>query len=71
MAEFSLEVAYSASKQAVFNLETIVNLIDGQDKLAVSGHSLASLLRPIQQSMFEAYEKLECLCKKEDDELAE
>lgn len=53
-----MAVARDAAKCAAFNLETIIVLIEKQDTLAVSGASLAALLRPVLGDMFVAYDEL-------------
>ena len=59
MAHNPVAVAYDAAKAAAFNLETVVNLIENQDTLKVSGPSLAGLLRPILGDMYIAYDELQ------------
>lgn len=59
-----LAVANDAARCAAYNLETIVQLLDGQDDLKVSGHSLAALLKPVVSEMFVAHEELVILCGK-------
>jgi hypothetical protein len=64
MSDYDMtKVAYEAAKAAAFNLETIVNLLDGQDTLKVSGPSLAGLLRPVLSDSYVAYEELESMHK--------
>ncbi|WP_374278536.1 hypothetical protein [Azonexus sp.] len=59
MPHNSVAVARDAAKTAALNLETVANLIEGQDALKVSGTSLAALLRPIIADMFSAYDELQ------------
>jgi len=58
MAHNPVAVAFDAAKAAAFNLETVVNLIENQDTLKVSGPSLAGLLRPILGDMYSACDEL-------------
>jgi len=67
MSHNPVSVAYDAAKCAVFNLETVVNLIEPQDLLKVSGASLAGLLRPILADMYAALDELQYM---PDDEVA-
>ncbi|WP_374342670.1 hypothetical protein [Azonexus sp.] len=59
MPHNSVAVARDAAKTAALNLETVANLIEGQDALTVSGTSLAALLRQIIADMFSAYDELQ------------
>lgn len=54
----SIKLATASARTAATNLETIMNLIDGQDTLKVSGHDLAGLLRPVVAEIFFTHDEL-------------